>query len=400
MSVDDDDDRDGEGGGSNPAPLISVKIEAKLDDALGLGRAAESKGGQAILDQIGGLVGDFRKRIFGREINRIDAERIVLMAAAESKAALIATAYSTVEADLRVRAGERVVRDETRSQLYIETTTLRAAELADHRDAQSSTLDNSSLLSWIDCVKSAHSSEVREYLARILAYEASGNEGAISGPSLALLRDLTTNLVIALNHFLRIRRVYGSFPWHGSIIPCGHTDELRVLVEMGFLSVREYDCWPLLGFKAYLRSQSEYDCRHKTLDFSARGKALERSVFDDTFIDDLIRTMPIRADDAASDVARLLSLNDFVMDGDFVFHAGPTGEDAIRFYYGEPNPSEANPNSKIVSLAEWLDSHFPGLSEDQSLDANQRHVIDAMADQRDLYAQKFSRVRRPRREFL
>lgn len=221
----------------------NIKATGKATDLGGLGAAAKTKAAheiaKAIASPLGNAVDTAATAIFGGRAARVRAEARVLEAEAEAKAQTIAV-ESELQLDRLRLTAQRVRQEELRKTSYIEAARDEAIAIANHLgDKDARPLEEELTLAWVDGVKDTHSGAVRKLYAQILANQTQPASERISGPSLALLRNLDGHLAGAFERYVAYSNAFGCYPFMQGMMPSGElalpVRDISLLVEIGFL---------------------------------------------------------------------------------------------------------------------------------------------------------------------
>jgi Protein of unknown function (DUF2806) len=214
---------------------ISIPLKVNVTDLLGFGKAAKSRAGaeiaKAISKVLGVLTDPSRTLLLGFAETKVETNRITSIARAEGEAL-------EIQLDAIERMKQRVVATELRRQHNIETITAEAIEHLnrDHANDESRPIDDDWMASWLEGAKEASASEVRSMWARLLEAQALSARNTVSGPSLALLRNLDGNLARAFSDFICHLYAYGCCPLGLAMpVPVAPKD-LAILEEVGFVA--------------------------------------------------------------------------------------------------------------------------------------------------------------------
>ena len=169
--------------------------------------------------------------LLGFAETKVETNRITSIAKAEG-------GVLEIQLDAIERMKQRVVATELRRQHNIETITAEAIEYLnrEHANDESRPIDDDWMASWLEGAKEAPASEVRSMWARLLEAQALSARNTVSGPSLALLRNLDGNLARAFSDFVCHLWAYGCCPLDRTMpLPVAAKD-LAILEEVGFVT--------------------------------------------------------------------------------------------------------------------------------------------------------------------
>ncbi|MCJ2125858.1 DUF2806 domain-containing protein [Methylobacterium sp. J-077] len=267
---------------------VSGKADVKLTDVVGLGAAAKSPAGleiaRAIAAPLGNAFDTATTALLGRRAARVRSEARVLEAQADAQARSIAATADEEIKQLRA-AGRRFRGEELRRQSYIEEATSEAIQIADQRAQEGAKpLDDELTLVWVDGVKETHSAEVRKLYSQILANQTAKDSEKLSGPSMALLKNLDSRLAEAFKRYVVFMCTYGCYPFMDMVVPedkhALETTEVLMLSELRFIKIEtrtEYDFGELIlapGQKlALFHYQARFSERSRELAFAIYGKS-------------------------------------------------------------------------------------------------------------------------------
>jgi hypothetical protein len=189
---------------------VAIALKVNVTDVLGLGKAAKSRAGEQIAKAFRNLLGVLtepsRTLLVGFAETKVETHRITAAASAKAEAL-------EIEVDAFERMKQRVVVTELRRQRNIETITAEAVEDLNqhHANDESRPIDDDWMASWLEGAKEASASEVRSMWAKLLEAQALSARNIVSGPSLALLRNLDGNLARAFSDFICYLYAYGCY---------------------------------------------------------------------------------------------------------------------------------------------------------------------------------------------
>lgn len=268
-----------------------------LTDVFGLGALAKSPASKEIAKSIAKLTGlvvdPARTLLMGLAKTKIDANRIRSIAKAQAEARQI-----EVSADELVqRMKERVVANEIRRQINIETATTGAIEFANKAatDGKSRAIDDDWMTSWIEGASEVSADEVRQLWSKVLAAESLASSNHVTKASLPLLQLLDANLARTLTDYIKFRVHFGAYPAHPKMAPQTEPRrQLAMLKEIGFIGDGIQDYFEFDEFKLRLggRHGNTIGMIHSTLDLTQRGYEICNAVFDQK---DLEKELPEKA---------------------------------------------------------------------------------------------------------
>jgi Protein of unknown function (DUF2806) len=215
---------------------VSIPLKINVTDLLGLGKAAKSPAGEqvarAFRNLLAVLTEPSRTLLVGLAETKVETHRITATASAKAEAL-------EIEVDAFERMKQRVVATELRRQDNIETITAEAIEHLNqhHANDESRPIDDDWMASWLEGAKEASASEVRSMWARLLEAQALSARNTLSGPSLALLRNLDGNLARAFSDFICYLYAYGCYPLHEAMPKPIAPKDLAILKEVGFVEI-------------------------------------------------------------------------------------------------------------------------------------------------------------------
>lgn len=255
------------------------------EDAFGVGKAFRSPAAKIIAEAIGKALGAVLKPaetyLSGHAETSVTARRIVKIAQAETKAALI---QDGLHDELRRRAAERLIAEEMKKQLNFENALAEALEIAEAIEGeQAKEIPPDWTERWIEGAERASAEDVRRFYSKILAHKAANPDQSVSSPSLRLLQEFDGAIAEKFRSLIRFICIFGCYPRHGSIRPAEIPNDLiQIMVEIGVIVERSLSAFNFKDFDLILHKTEQkvqFNYTHVSLLVSQRAAEIADAVW-------------------------------------------------------------------------------------------------------------------------